>query len=561
MNFPRNASIPKLQRDIMSQGLRESKWTVTAFIALTAFASGCTVAAPLLIAHVVQSQTITTTDLLVSFGLVAAVLAVARFLQDVRMVLMNRVQQRVANYANSEVMRRLLDSDPSLITDNNPARIANTIQTFNQSNKMYIQMFLMVFISCVFDVIFSFLVIGSYVNWTIGVAVLLYGILTTWLTLRANKVTNIFLKTAQSRSNESANLTGNVVSNMLALKVFRGSQWVTELNNRYFRESRQGWNDFYTKRIRFGALQAALLFTQYLVVFGILALQSGTGREQLGAVVVLVLILAQLNRPFEMIATSLRDFTIAKSMADPLQDTLDTYIGPPLPAQTRSPALSSTDPSIVIHDLSYRHTPNAEPVLDKLAHEFRPGAINFITGASGAGKSTLMRILLGVHRDYTGSVRINGTELTSIHPETYWEDIGYVPQDPMLMNASIRDNILLGRAHTDAEVLHALDTVELSTKLHTIDDGLNFTVGERGERLSGGERQRIAIARALLAHPTILFLDEPSAALDATTEANIFHRLREQMHDTTIIAITHRHTVIHTTDTVLDLSNESVQLG
>lgn len=543
--------MPRLQRSIIKEGVRSAHWVVALFVLVTATASACAVGAPLIIAGVVQTPGLSGRSLLTSFLLFAGAVAAARFLQDIRLVLVNQVQQRVANRSNTVVMRELINADNSLVDANNPARIGSVVQSFNQSNKMYVQMFLMAFVGCILDVVLSFLVIGSYVNWTVGVAVVLYGAATTWLTLRANKVTTKYLKVAQGKSNDSANLLGNVIANVVSLKIFRGVDWVVGLNDRHFQESRQGWVDFYTRRVKFGALQGGLIFLQYAVVFGLLLWQGGGAH--LGEIVVLVLVLTQLNRPFEMIATSLRDFAIAKSMAAPLQDLLDEHAPPTGLASQALP--SRGDLEVVLGDVGYSYLPDATPVIDGLSTVFATGRINFIVGTSGVGKSTLMRILLGTHRDYTGSITVGGAELSALDSTDYWSSVGYVPQDPMMMNASIRENVLFGRSFTDREIIDALESVEFGRKLTNLDEGLDFEIGERGALLSGGERQRIALARALIDKPRLLLLDEPSSALDEHTERTIFTRLRNELGDMTVIAITHRTSIIERTDSMLALGS------
>lgn len=539
--------MPQLQRDIIRAGVGVSRSRLVAFVVVTAVASTCAIASPLILAGVIQRPDHPPATVMAVLAGYAVVVAGARFLQDIRMVLMNYVQQRVATTANSTVMRKILEADGSLAVSNNPSRISSVVTGFNQSNKMFVQIFLMAFIGGLFDVVLSFLVIGGYVDWTIGAAVVVYGAASVWLTMRANKVTGKYLKLAQRKSNESANLLGNVISNVLSLRVFRGIDWVVETNDRHFRESRQGWIDFYGRRIRFGALQGVLILVQYIAVFGLLLWQDGT--TNLGQLIVLVMVLTQLNRPFEMIATSLRDFTVAKSMATPLQELLDEHAPPARHGDTPLPRDRAFD--VVLDELEYRYAPHLPPTLTGLSTVMVRGRINFIVGPSGAGKSTLMGVLLGTHLGYSGSVTVAGVELAHADLEDYWQQVGYVPQDPMMMNAGIRENVLFGRAFTDQEIVEALRVVELGDKLSSLPGGLDYVIGERGSLLSGGERQRLALARALIGKPRLLLLDEPSSALDESTERSIFERLRAGDDDATIIAITHRTSLIRAGDHVV----------
>lgn len=317
------ALMSPVQRGVVLAGLGWARSRVAAFVAVTALGSTCAIASPLILAGIVQRPDRPATTVAAALAAYAVAVAAARFLYDVRMVLANAVEQRVATTADGTVLRSLLGADGSLAVAYNPARIASVVASFHRSNKMLVQILLMAFLGGLFDVALSFLVIGGYVDWTIGAAVVGYGAASVWLTLRANKVTSAYLKRAQHNSDEASNLLGNVLTNLVSLRVFRGIDWVVAANDRYFRRSRQGWTDFYRRRVGFGALQGVLIVVQYVAVFGLLLWREGTA--QLAQVVVLVMVLSQLNRPFELIATALREFAVARSMAAPLQDLLDAH--------------------------------------------------------------------------------------------------------------------------------------------------------------------------------------------------------------------------------------------
>ncbi|MEV6220007.1 ABC transporter ATP-binding protein [Nocardia fluminea] len=544
------ALMPPLQRRVFAEGLRSARGAIVAFVLITALASAAAVGAPLAIGKVVDSPNVTAREAFVGFVVFAAAVGASRMLQDVRTVLMNQVQQRVATVANTAVMRALIAADHSLVDTTNPARVAGIVSSFNGSTKMWVQMFLMALLGGLCDVALSFVVIGGYISWEVGLAVLGYGVLSVWLSLRANAVTSSFLKIANRKSNDVSGLLGNVISNMVSLKIFGGTEWVVRENQRHFVESRQGWLDFYRRRVGFGALQGGLLFFQYVLVFGLVLWQDGVA--SIGALIVLVMVLAQLNRPFELIANSLRDFTVAESMAAPLQELLETHTAPPATAGARVAEYGPLE--VVLADVSYGFGDKATPVAEGINASMVGDRMHFITGASGVGKSTLMRVLLGIHHEYNGSITIGGAELSDIDPNSYWSAVGYVPQDPMMMNASVRDNINFGRDFDDLEVFAALEAVELTHKVAGLEDGLDFVIGERGGRLSGGERQRLALARALIGKPRLLLLDEASAALDEATEAAIFARLREIHDQMNVIAITHRTALIQNDDHRLDLT-------
>ncbi|WP_024508503.1 ABC transporter ATP-binding protein [Bradyrhizobium sp. ARR65] len=549
--------LPPLQWDIIKTSLQSSRLLVAAFLLTTIAASGCTVAGPLLfsraVARLASAPPLYTLSLLLLFAVTAAL---ARCLQDVKVVLSNRLEQDVRNLSSKKIMAALVSAEGSLFTQNNPSKISAMVESWHQSNKIYIQLYLMVLMGGVADIAFSFLAVGGAANWSVALFVLAYGAVLVLITLKSNRATKVYQAKAQASTNDGSNLLGNAIENIVSIRVFRAQAWIAELYDRQTDATRRAWLAFYGIRLRYGALQATLLFVQYASILGLLLwLYERPG--QIGGLVMVSMILVQLNRPFELIGMSMRDIIVARGMAEPLQALLDAH-APPVRPTTLGRTMPISGPlTVSISLLSFGYERAASPLLSGITGEFKPGVINFIIGPSGAGKSTLMQLLLKMHQGYSGLVRIGSLDLATIDPEDYLAHVGYVPQESMMMNLSIRENVLLGRPFSDADVFYALERVHLVDKVTSLRDGLDYRVGERGQLLSGGERQRIAIARALIARPRLLLLDEASSGLDEQTERGIFDQLRQLASDTTIVAITHRRGVISPHDYVLDLSRSA----
>ncbi len=152
----------------------------------------------------------------------------------------------------------------------------------------------------------------------------------------------------------------------------------------------------------------------------------------------------------------------------------------------------------------------------------------------------------------------DGVDLADIDRADWYGAIAVVPQDVVLLNESLEDNILLGRPRDAQRLRDAAMMASILPFIDALPDGFRTTVGERGLKLSGGERQRIAIARALYGNPALLFLDEASSALDEATERDIMEHVRLLVGDVTVLAITHRRTVIEATDNVVVLGDASI---
>ncbi|MDM5190843.1 ABC transporter ATP-binding protein [Bacillus sp. DX4.1] len=175
-----------------------------------------------------------------------------------------------------------------------------------------------------------------------------------------------------------------------------------------------------------------------------------------------------------------------------------------------------------------------------------------ISGRSGAGKSTLIDIVMGLMQPESGQLLIDNKPLTSKDLLSLRKSISYVPQDPFLFNASIRDNLRMVEPNASEEqIWEALDFSASAEFVSRLPQGVDTLIGDRGVRLSGGERQRLVLARAILRKPSILVLDEATSALDAENEAKIQEALERLKGSMTIIVIAHRLSTIRKADQVI----------
>ena len=192
----------------------------------------------------------------------------------------------------------------------------------------------------------------------------------------------------------------------------------------------------------------------------------------------------------------------------------------------------------------------------------RPGQTLAVVGAVGAGKSILMQLLAGARRPSSGSVSVGGLPVEELGRSARRATVAYVPQDPVLLSATLGENILLGRTVPDEQLARALEISRLAQDMPAFGDGLQTRVGERGMTLSGGQQQRVALARALVGEPRVLLLDDATAALDADTEAAFWQQLRDRLPEVGAVVVTHRVATIQQADEVIVLEGgQIVQRG
>ena len=204
-------------------------------------------------------------------------------------------------------------------------------------------------------------------------------------------------------------------------------------------------------------------------------------------------------------------------------------------------------------DVWFEYEPN-QPVLKGINLDVEPGQTVALVGFSGSGKTTMASLLLRHYDPTSGRITIDGNDLRDVQLRTYRQQVGVVAQESILFNTSIRENIRYGRpSATDEEVESAAEAASIHETIVALPDGYETKIGEDGIKLSVGEKQRMAIARALLADPKILILDEATSSLDSQTEAMLQSALDNLMRGRTSFVIAHRLSTIVNADQILVL--------
>lgn len=215
--------------------------------------------------------------------------------------------------------------------------------------------------------------------------------------------------------------------------------------------------------------------------------------------------------------------------------------------------------AIDFKNVTFRYPGQLGVALKNISFHIDSGERVGIIGKTGSGKSTLGKLLLSLYEPNTGTILVDDTDIRQIDPAELRRFIGYVPQDISLFSGSVRDNIIFGTHDvTDDAVLFAADIAGVSDFIKATAMGFDLQVGERGKQLSGGQRQSVAIARAILLDPPLLMFDEPSSAMDNATESMLINRLNKTIEGKTIIAISHRASVLALVDRVIVLHEGTI---
>jgi ATP-binding cassette, subfamily B, bacterial HlyB/CyaB len=359
-------------------------------------------------------------------------------------------------------------------------------------------------------------------------------------------------RNAETQSHLVEVMTG--IQTVKAQNIELNSRW--EWQERYARYVSAGFKTVITSTIAnntssfLNKLSALLILWVgvYLVLDGQLTLGSMIAfRIISGYVTTPILRLTQLWQNFQETALSLERLA---DIVDTPQESEKDRTNIPMPL---------VQGAIKYENISFRFKPTGPLNLYNVNLEFEPGTFAAIVGSSGAGKSTLTKLISRLYEPEAGRILIDGYDINKVELYSLRRQVGVVPQDTLLFDGTIQENIALTNPDaTTEEIIRAAQVAVAHEFIMNLPNGYNTRVGERGASLSGGQRQRIAIARSVLQKPRILVLDEATSALDYATEQQVCLNLSEEFKDTTVFFITHRLGTIKNANVIVMMDQGSV---
>ncbi len=276
----------------------------------------------------------------------------------------------------------------------------------------------------------------------------------------------------------------------------------------------------------------------------------------IGTVVAYFVFVGFLVPPLIQLTRAGAQFTDAMAILERTREVLE------LPAEPqsgrRSRDLTRCDGEIAFEDVSFTYD-GTEPALLNVSFNALPGTINALVGSSGAGKSTIINLIAGFYEPTSGRITVDGTDLTTITLQSYRRLLGIVLQEGMVFDGTIYENVLFGCPQASREdVLAACRAAYVDAFVCRLPSGYETRIGENGVKLSAGERQRIAIARAIIADPRVLILDEATSSLDMESELLVQRALRGLMAGRTTFIAAHRLSTVQCADQILVVDGKRV---
>lgn len=429
--------------------------------------------------------------------------------------------------------------------DRETGKISSAIQKAQLAIAMIVTNLLFRIFPVFIEAIFTF-----FILWTVvGLKISIVMIVTLIAYLIANYfVMSVFKKAEKTYQDVDIIVDKRVVDSFLNsenIKFLNSEQYEAKVADKLFRKREDAiinvfWAGTFSTTFQAVLLGLGLVTISYFVAQDVLA-----GKLEVGDFVLVNGYLILLFNPLESITGFIRktisfsgDLSHSTSLLQESHSIVD---------QKDAKDISLQDAEIDFRNVSFHYIDKTQPILQDFNLTIPERSTVALVGSSGSGKSTISRLLFRFYDIDDGSIIIDGQDIKSVKKESLRKSIAFVPQDIVLLNKSLRANIIYGNEDVSDLKLNAIiKAVHLDELISKLPEGTDTIVGERGVKLSGGEKQRIAIARALLRTPKIIIFDEATSSLDTETEKKIQQNIYEVTSNITTILIAHRlETVIH----------------
>ena len=290
-----------------------------------------------------------------------------------------------------------------------------------------------------------------------------------------------------------------------------------------------------------GAMIVTQLVSVALIIAGVYLIQQRL--LTMGGLIAITMLGGRAIAPLGQAVGLLMQFQNARMSLE----TLDKLMAQPVERPDASAFIHRPEilGDIEFRNVSFSYPGQGEAALQNVSLHIAPGEHVVVIGRTGSGKTTLQKLMLGLYQPTDGVVRIDGIDLRQLDPADLRRNVGFVGQDATLFYGTLRENISIGAPYADdSTIVAAAEVAGLTQFVNRHPKGFDMLIGERGESLSGGQRQEVAIARAVLMEPPVLIFDEPTSAMDFTTENGFKERLKRYAAHKTVVIVTHRTSLI-----------------
>lgn len=431
---------------------------------------------------------------------------------------------------------------------NSVGSFANNMQEFESFREFFTSTTL----STLIDLPFAFLFI--FVIWTISGELAYVPLAAIPLAIIVGLIIQIPIgRTVEELFRHSGQKSATLIEALTGLETIKSIGAESLIQRKW--EQTIGFISKLSQRVRLLS-STAINFTVFLqqmasvsiVVFGVYKISEG--EITMGALIASTLLTARALAPLGQVAGILTRWHQSKAALSSLNSLMNLPVERPSGREFLHRA--KFEGKIEFKNVSFRYPEQPVDALSGVSFTISPGEKVAFIGRIGSGKSSIEKLLLGLYDVSEGSILLDGTDIRQIDPVDLRRNVGYAPQDVTLFFGSVRDNIVMGAPFADdAAVLKAADIAGVTEFVNRHPAGFDLPVGERGEGLSGGQRQSIAVARAILSEPAMLVLDEPTNAMDNSTEEQFKSKLKTLLADKTMLLVTHKASLLSLVDRVI----------
>jgi subfamily B ATP-binding cassette protein MsbA len=355
--------------------------------------------------------------------------------------------------------------------------------------------------------------------------------------------------TVQERTADITSVLQESISSVRVIKSFAREDYEIE---RFQKENNQNFR----AQMKNSQIMATLTpVIEFLAAIGVTLIIWYGGKEVIdnnltaGSLIAFLMYAINLTNPLKRLSRVYGNIQKALSAADRVFEVLDTK--PEIEDMPGAIALPTIEGYVALNNVTFEYK-KGEPALQQLSLKINPGQVVAIVGPSGAGKTTIANLIPRFYDTTDGNITIDGIDIKTVTLQSLREQIGIVPQETILFNGSVYDNILYGKLDADYdEVINAAKAANAHKFIIDMPDGYDTQIGERGSKLSGGQRQRISIARAILKNPRVLILDEATSALDTESEKLVQEAVDKLMIGRTSFVIAHRLSTVQRADLIV----------
>jgi ATP-binding cassette subfamily C protein LapB len=397
-----------------------------------------------------------------------------------------------------------------------------------------------------------FYLAGS-IGWVLVAASLISIGVSLWIQLPLQKA----VRNSAEVGLERQAFIGESVANLEPIKLNNAEGYFQRHMNRLLQNASASSTKSHWYGLLANSLTTTIVNLTSIVVVVAGVYQVSSGLLTMGGLIACVMLASRCMAPMAMLSGLMTRFQQALQSLESLNGVMSLE----KEAVDHGQYLQRSKPaaSYQFHHATLSYADHTVPALSDINIKISKGEKIALLGRIGSGKSTLLKVMAGLQPITSGSVTVDGFELSQYHPSTLRSVIGYVPQEAALFHGSLRDNIALGQSDIHDElIMDALGRVGLGDFINRHPQGLLGEVGERGSLLSGGQRRAITLARCLVQECPLLLLDEPTANLDPQTEQAFLETLKSYSADRTLVVATHKNSVLELVDRVIVLEQGQV---